>query len=353
MNFENLLNPISPSAPCGEDLSFASELFAINELKREDDPSLDRGEWVTALKTADWPAVQAQCTELLANRSKDLRLAVWLAEASTMNSGYSGLQQGLELCIQLCKRFWPDLHPLPDGGDQEERAGNVGWFLNRIVALSSLCPVTTGRSGAYNLQQLQRAKSLQSTPEKLANLAPNEVSLEQFKKALKDTPKDYFKNTLANLVGCQEALVRWQAMLDVNLGDGSPGFSTARESLERAHHELQRLGREVGALPSNQPIEAPVAAAGAGAPDSSTQIPEQPPGGPIRTPQQALAQLREVATYFRETQPHSPVAYLVEKAVEWGEMPLHVWLRTVIKDGSTLAGLEEALGIKPEARGDR
>jgi type VI secretion system protein ImpA len=350
MSFENLLNPISPSAPCGEDLSFASELFAITELKREDDPSLDQGEWVTTLKTADWPAVQAQCTELLANRSKDLRLAMWLAEASTMNSGYSGLRQGLEFCIQLCERFWPDLHPLPDGGDQEERAGNVGWFLNRIVALSTLCPVTKGRSGAYSLQQLQRAKSLQSTPEKLANLAPHEVSLEQFNKALKDTPKDYFKTTLADLVGCQEALVRWQGMLDVSLGDSSPGFTTAREALERAHHELQRLGREVGALSANQPTAAPVTT---GTAESSAQMAEQPAGGPIRTPQQAFAQLREVATYFRETQPHSPVAYLVEKAAEWGEMPLHVWLRTVIKDGGTLAGLEEALGVKPEAPGDR
>jgi type VI secretion system protein ImpA len=38
---------------------------------------------------------------------------------------------------------------------------------------------------------------------------------------------------------------------------------------------------------------------------------------------QALAQLRLVAGYFREHEPHSPVAYLAERAAQWGEMPLH------------------------------
>jgi hypothetical protein len=59
---------------------------------------------------------------------------------------------------------------------------------------------------------------------------------------------------------------------------------------------------------------------------------------------QALQQLRIVAEFFRRTEPHSPVAYLAERAASWGEMPLHVWLRAVIKDPSAIAGVEELLG---------
>src|SRR5689334_7189936 len=77
----DLLNPISASSPCGEDLSFSSEFDHIQELRREDDPTLDQGEWITALKTADWPAVVAQCEALLQQRTKDLRLLVWRTEA--------------------------------------------------------------------------------------------------------------------------------------------------------------------------------------------------------------------------------------------------------------------------------
>jgi type VI secretion system protein ImpA len=68
--------------------------------------------------------------------------------------------------------------------------------------------------------------------------------------------------------------------------------------------------------------------------------------GPIQTRTQALAQLRLVAEFFRRTEPHSPVAYLADKAAKWGEQPLHLWLRAVVKDEATLGRLEEMLGVE-------
>lgn len=62
---------------------------------------------------------------------------------------------------------------------------------------------------------------------------------------------------------------------------------------------------------------------------------------------QALQQLRQVAEYFRQAEPHSPVAYLADKAARWGEMPLHEWLRAVVKDGAALASFEDMLGVEP------
>lgn len=75
--------------------------------------------------------------------------------------------------------------------------------------------------------------------------------------------------------------------------------------------------------------------------------------GPLQTRDQALAQLREVAEFFRRTEPHSPVAYLADKAASWGEMSLHLWLRTVLKNNDALSGLEELLGVPkaPENNG--
>ena len=63
----------------------------------------------------------------------------------------------------------------------------------------------------------------------------------------------------------------------------------------------------------------------------------------------AFRALAQVADFFRRTEPHSPVAYLAERAASWGEMPLHVWLRAVIKDPSAIAGVEELLGAVPAA----
>ena len=72
------------------------------------------------------------------------------------------------------------------------------------------------------------------------------------------------------------------------------------------------------------------------------------PEGPLQSREQAIAQLRAVAEFFRRTEPHSPVAYLAERAARWGEQPLHAWLRSVIKDDASLAKLEELLGVEAE-----
>jgi type VI secretion system protein ImpA len=37
------------------------------------------------------------------------------------------------------------------------------------------------------------------------------------------------------------------------------------------------------------------------------------------------------------------VAYLAEKAAKWGELPLHEWLRAVVKDPAQLAQFDELL----------
>jgi type VI secretion system protein ImpA len=74
-------------------------------------------------------------------------------------------------------------------------------------------------------------------------------------------------------------------------------------------------------------------------------------GGPLRSRAQALQQLQQVAEFFRRTEPHSPVAYLAEKAARWGEMPLHVWLKRVIKDSSVLDQMEEMLDINQNLDG--
>jgi type VI secretion system protein ImpA len=90
-------------------------------------------------------------------------------------------------------------------------------------------------------------------------------------------------------------------------------------------------------LPQAGP-DAPVEAAQGPAPRALSS-------GPIQNRAQALAQLRIVAEFFRRTEPHSPVAYLAEKAANWGDQPLHLWLRAVVKEEAALARLEELLGI--------
>jgi type VI secretion system protein ImpA len=68
--------------------------------------------------------------------------------------------------------------------------------------------------------------------------------------------------------------------------------------------------------------------------------------GAINSRQDALKRLTEVSEFFRKTEPHSPVSYLVSRAVKWGNMPLEAWLQDVIKDDNVIHQLRQTLGFE-------
>jgi type VI secretion system protein ImpA len=67
--------------------------------------------------------------------------------------------------------------------------------------------------------------------------------------------------------------------------------------------------------------------------------------GPISSRRDALRRLNEVADFFQRTEPHSPISYIVQRAVKWGNMPLELWLQDVIKDETVLYNIRQTLGI--------
>lgn len=281
-SIDQLLHPVSAEQPCGEDMSFSREVDEIAQARQHDDPTLDQGEWETALKEADWPFVASRCAQLIANRCKDLRLAAWLAEAQAQTQGLRGLGEGYALLAGLCEKYWTDLYPLVDDGDYDQRIGNLFWLLTRTPALVQAC------------------------------VSPS----------------------LDDAEFCLTALIRLERVVDTQLGADGPGFSPAKEALQAVVRQL---------APHSQ--LAALTDAGQATSDHTSVIPVGAPQNRV----QALQQLRIVAEFFRRTEPHSPVAYLAERAASWGEMPLHVWLRAVIKDPSAIAGVEELLGAAPAA----
>jgi type VI secretion system protein ImpA len=360
MELDALLAPISDASPCGEDLSFSIEFDQIAEMRRQDDPTLEQGEWITSLKVADWPGVMAVCGTLLSQRTKDLRLAMWLTEAWAITRGYPGMAQGLQLCTALCERFWAPLHPQADGGDMEERIGNLSWLLQRLVSLADTLPVTKGRQGAtYCLRDLAAARQSPPPSERPYDapdkVGPDRLTLEQFNRAVKETPQALLLATLQAARQCHVHVLSLQQLIDGHLGADGPGFVQAKEALAEVVRELERLAREAGALGHAAQLdtdgaESPEGAATATDGDARATDGAQP-GGPLRSRAQALQQLRDVASFFRRTEPHSPVAYLADKAVKWGEMPLHEWLRQVVKDEGAMSHLQELLGLDEDASG--
>jgi type VI secretion system protein ImpA len=325
---EQLLNPVSAASPCGEDLAFSPEIDAIAQARKADDPSIEQGAWVTALKEADWKFVAKRCAHLLETRSKDLQLAVWLAEASAKTGGLRSLGDALLVVAALCERFWEGLYPQPDEGGFEQRIGNLCWIAARVPQLVTECPVTEG--AAFSMRDIEAARA--HGAEAIANVEA----------ARSRTSKAYQQALLEDCTHCLAALDQLEKAVDARLGADGPGFSLARTALQNLAHFVTPAAAVVAASPAALPA---VAQSGALMP-AAAALPVF--AGAIASRAQALGQLRAVADYFRQTEPHSPVAYLAEKAARWGEQPLHLWLRTVVKDAGALAHVEEMLGIVKE-----
>jgi type VI secretion system protein ImpA len=324
LDIEQLLIPISEARPCGEDLAFSSELDAIAHARQADDPTLEQGAWVTALKEADFQFVAKRCAQLIGQRSKDLQLAVWLAEASVRTEGLRGLADSLLLIGALCERYWDHLYPLPDEGRFEQRIGNLHWIASRMPQLVLEIPITQGTG--HSMKAFEAAR---------AHLGGAGEPLEP---ARHHGSRAFYEELMRDCDHCAAALADLERVVDDRLGGDGPSFSAAKAALQRLIDFVTPAARESGALPDDG-MRAPAQSAKAPAPSGMS-------AGPIQNRAQALAQLRIVAEFFRRTEPHSPVAYLAEKAASWGEQPLHVWLRAVIKDEASLVRLEELLGVQ-------
>lgn len=342
-----LLIPVSAARACGEDIAFSSEVDDIARARLFDDPSLDQGEWVVALKEADWPFVATRCARLIESKSKDLRLAVWLAEAQAKTRRFRGLGDGFAVLAGLCEHYWDGLYPAADeDGDYEQRTGNLGWLLARTPQLVREMPVTEDL--AYCLADFDAARQRaasgnggnsgnsgqlwnSATPEQGPTLAELEAARQRNSPAFNAA-------LLADAEYCLATLGELEAVSDRRLGAEGPAFHGARAALQTVVTMFAPLA---GAARSSTTAADAEGQGGAHAGLAHG-------GAATGDRAQALAQLRQVAEFFRRTEPHSPVAYLADKAASWGELPLHLWLRAVVKDPAVLGQLDELLGSAPD-----
>lgn len=357
MDFEHLAQALaSPHGPCGEDLIFSADFDEIQNARRFDDPSLAQGEWVTDVKEADWARVVRVCEGVLANKSKDLRVAAWMTEACCKLEGLDGLAKGYTLLGRLCVTFWDDIHPQPEDGDIGQRIGVLDWLVNKTARLILETPLTNSARGSFSSIDQEAARTTAKNIERNPGMADEflrtaSVTQEQFEAALKDTPKRYFVDGMRSAEHLKSAVKSLQTELDMKMGEYSPAFSQTFEALDDVYRFFARHAGDAGikqqeqgagdAQGNNAALSGDRSEPGIGGESSDVA------GGPIRSRGQAIRQLQEIAAFFRRTEPHSPVAYLAEKAAKWGTMPLHEWLRTVVKDDSALLRMEELLGVDP------
>lgn len=358
VDLELIFQPISEESPSGEDQKYSGLYDEMREARRADE-KLAQGEWQTELKVADFHKALNLGIDALTSKTKDLQVAAWVTEALVSVHGFAGLRDGLKILGGLQANFWDTLFPEIDEGDMESRANAIGW-VDAQVALTIKGAPFTGVAG-YSYRDWEDSQKF-DLPDSTDGLTDEEAARVRRLKEQADNERlvtaDLWRKEIAQTrrasVESVNSIIEesWQALNELNAvieekfdRNQAPALGVLKKSLEDVHTQVKMLLNAKRAEEPDDVADEEIigedgeVAAGGGGPGVSK--------GAIQNRRDALNRLNDIAEFFKRSEPHSPVSYLVQRAVKWGEMPLEVWLQEVIKDPGVLYQLNETLGVTP------
>lgn len=368
IDFEALMQPISEEQPAGEGLQYSGLYDEIREARRADE-QLPQGQWQTELKVADYRQVIALAVPALEKQTKDLQIAAWLSESLIRENGFAGLRDSLKLFSGLQENFWETIYPEIDEGDMEGRANAVEWMDTQGTLAIKNAAITGGEGYSFydfedskrfdipeNIDTLdstdqQRFRELQAQAEK-----ENRVTGDKWRKAKAASTRAFCEQLYFSLEECLTEFKELNRIIEEKYDRNQvPGTSNLKKVLEDIHTQVKKLLEDKRAAEPDAADEPTFANDGTGGETAPTAIAGKTvatAAGAIQSRQDAIKRLADLAEFFRKTEPHSPVSYLVQRAVKWGEMPLEMWLQDVIKDESVLFQLRQTLGFNTGSKTD-
>jgi type VI secretion system protein ImpA len=341
---DRLLSPIAVDEPTGTSLRYEGTYDRINDLRREDDPALDQGVWQTELKTADWPQVAQACWLAIETQSKDIQIAAWLLESWIHLHGVAGVREGLHLIAELCDTYWDGLHPDLQDGDLDYRLAPLVWIDEKLSIAVKLIPVTCPQSEDVSRYTIADWELACRTPGRKTGDRREEVTLERIQQSAALTPAPWLSQVARDARGALAALQELHEVLAGRCGRQAPALSKLRDTLESIRGLLStalqgRMPAPEASAPSETPRDEVDGAPYAG----------EPGRFPVRSRAEAYQLLAQAAEYLARTEPHSPVPYLVRRAITWGGLGLEDLLPELVRDGDQVSQIYQLLqlGAKP------
>lgn len=379
---EDLLSPINPELPAGENLRYDPVYDQIAEARSEEDVTLPVGAWARQAKKADYPLVLSLSRDALVKRSKDLWLAAWLGEAQIKLNGLSALPAVLNLLLGLQENFWGSLYPEIEDGDLGMRAAPLQWAMERYSSLVYELPVIAESISYHDYTALRRPGSAG---------ADRQSATETLDAALERTGKAFYVSAESRLTETRVSLGKLYLFCDERYRDDGPSFVKFRTAVDEVYNlvasqlrakreqepdpiEPPIVETEPAASQSEQTEQETMAAVAPGREIGSNTVPtvdeeqaaqqkpESPPIGRTTTsePQSwemAVEQIRQCAAYLSKERPASPVPYLLLGALHCGAMredgygelqqppstDLRMALKRTSREGSGQLLLEESL----------
>ena len=339
LDLDALLRPIDDAEPAGPDLEY-SDVAELDRFAAGTPGTIDpKTQELVGAEEPNWRKVAEMSKDLL-GKTKDLRVAVWLARAELANRGLPGLADGLKLIARLCEDFWETLYPVLDRDYDNDP-------MERMNALANLSPdpaqsygspqaegmlrlirgtaiVESREVGRYTVRDLEYVLGRMQPPE--GQTAPQEgllVAAWQHG----DPEANQEKRD-----GIQVGLAAIQA-IDRLFNDHSgqrPGLDLLQQTFKRvgdfyAAHEVDDGSGAGDAVAAEGGDDGDAGGDGAGAGKS-------PRSGGLASRADAVRILQQVAEFLRKAEPSSPAPMFVDRAIKLLQMDFNAIVRELMPD---------------------
>ena len=344
IDVDALLTEISPDAPCGEDISYD---VAFLELERIAQGKAEKqvGDYIQEREEPDWKQVYRQSLELL-ERSRDLRLILYLTVSTLCLEGLPGFCNGLALLRGVVERYWDHLFPQldpEDDNDPLERMNIISALSPPATAMSDqdpmkfiprlmeipLCVPEDARLPHPSLRQIHMASGEISAPEAEASNVP---SMQLIDAAFEQAEIEALKTTDQGLRDCLDHLhVMDQVLIDHVGTTATPDFSRLEHLLQQMQSktgmylERRGYGPDVSLLKQTQTkIKTYLGKKRSNTNESQADNvnratstggpPEQELSGRVTSNQDVLKALDMIINHYEQKEPSSPVPLLIKRA---------------------------------------
>lgn len=325
MDIEPLVREISPEEPCGANLEYDPE-FGVLERTAEYQPERQLGDLVEPAKPPDWREVRKQAQRLLV-RTKDLRVAVYLAQALLRLEGVQGLRDGLALLRALLERYWDQVHPQLDPEEDYDptlRMNALAPLVDResgLRALREVELVSAPGLGHLALRDLDIAAGRIPAPAQM----PERPTLSLVDAVFTNAPLEGLQASAAAVEEARGHLEAIGSLLVERVGsESAPDFAPLAELLSRIDQTFaERLAKRIeltGGAGESLAGESP----GKGL---------QPMRGVVESREQVVALLDQICDYFRRQEPSSPIPLLLERAKRLVNKSFMEAIRDLAPDG--------------------
>ncbi|MEY2686920.1 MAG: hypothetical protein RL375_1118 [Pseudomonadota bacterium] len=310
IDVDSLIAALGAESPCGDDLTYDAAFLAV-EQAAAGKPEQQYGDTLIAAEGPDWRQVWPGALAL-AERTRDLRVAVWLLRSATALHGLPGSADGFELILGLLEQHWPGVYPLLDASENDDPIERVNALMPLVhpgVGLAELRAAgLTGGRGSITLRQVELG--LMRADPRGNETVPPEAEVSQGLIARERAEP----GVAEPLRRCLAAVTGIERLLDDKVGaSANLDLSPLRQMLARALKAVDQALAGVVAAASAAGAEgdagASQAAAGGGAAAVVVSVP-----GQINTRADALAAIDRICDWYEHNEPSHPAPLLLRRA---------------------------------------